>query len=43
MALAFLEHLVGPKVAREVRGQVEIPERDEGDDPFAAFHGLVAA
>jgi len=41
MALAFLEHLVGAKAARQVRGTVEIPERGEGDDPFAEFFGLV--
>jgi len=42
MALAFVEHLAGPSVSRQLRGQVEIEERGEGDDPFAAFHGLVA-
>jgi hypothetical protein len=42
MALCFLEHLAGPKVAEAVRGITEVrtvsgPE----DDPFATFHGLV--
>ena len=41
MALAFLEHLAGADVAREVRGQMEIPERGAGDDPFAKWFGLV--
>ncbi|KAJ7367564.1 class I glutamine amidotransferase-like protein [Mycena albidolilacea] len=41
MALAFVEHLVGPKAARAVRGVAEIPEVTAADDPFAAFHGLV--
>ncbi|KAJ7634900.1 class I glutamine amidotransferase-like protein, partial [Roridomyces roridus] len=42
MALAFVEHLLaGPKVARIIRGGVEIPEVTEKDDPFAVFHGLV--
>ncbi|KAJ7780461.1 hypothetical protein B0H14DRAFT_2960956 [Mycena olivaceomarginata] len=41
MALAFVEHLVGAKVARHIRGGFEIPERTEKDDLFAAFHGLV--
>ncbi|KAJ7756095.1 class I glutamine amidotransferase-like protein [Mycena maculata] len=41
MALAFVEHLVGAKVARHIRGVVEIPQVTENDDPFAAFHGLV--
>ncbi|KAJ7481806.1 class I glutamine amidotransferase-like protein [Mycena latifolia] len=41
MALAFVEHLVGAKVARIIRGVSEIPEVTEKDDPFATFHGLV--
>ncbi|KAJ7741741.1 class I glutamine amidotransferase-like protein [Mycena olivaceomarginata] len=41
MALAFVEHLAGAKVARHIRGGFEIPERAEKDDPFAIFHGLV--
>ncbi|KAJ7157666.1 class I glutamine amidotransferase-like protein [Mycena crocata] len=41
MALAFVEHLVGPKVTRHIRGGIEIPEVTENDDPFASFHGLV--
>ncbi|KAF8587522.1 class I glutamine amidotransferase-like protein [Ramaria rubella] len=42
MAIAFVEHLTGPKLARQVRGMVEINEcGGSEDDPFAAFHGLV--
>ncbi|KAJ7481819.1 class I glutamine amidotransferase-like protein [Mycena latifolia] len=41
MALAFVEHLAGAKVARFIRGVIEIPEVTEKDDPFATFHGLV--
>ncbi|KAJ7161179.1 class I glutamine amidotransferase-like protein [Mycena filopes] len=41
MALAFVEHLTNAKVARNLRGEFEIAEVTEGDDPFAAFHGLV--
>ncbi|KAJ7454248.1 class I glutamine amidotransferase-like protein [Mycena latifolia] len=41
MALAFVEHLEGAKVARFIRGTMEIPEVTKKDDPFAAFHGLV--
>ncbi|KAJ6597561.1 class I glutamine amidotransferase-like protein [Mycena vulgaris] len=41
MALAFVEHLTGAKVARQIRGEFEIPEVTEKDDVFAAFHGLV--
>jgi len=41
MALAFVSHLAGPQVARVIRGQVEVAEKTQEDDPFAAFHGLV--
>ncbi|KAF7328827.1 DJ-1 protein-PfpI domain-containing protein [Mycena venus] len=41
MALAFIEHLVGPKAARHIRGLVEVREITDQDDPFAEFHGLV--
>ncbi|KAJ7099124.1 class I glutamine amidotransferase-like protein [Mycena epipterygia] len=41
MALAFVGHLTSPKVARHIRGEYEIKEVKERDDPFAAFHGLV--
>ncbi len=41
MALAFVEHLTSVKVARQIRGEYEIPEVTEKDDPFAVFHGLV--
>ncbi|KAJ7121065.1 class I glutamine amidotransferase-like protein, partial [Mycena epipterygia] len=40
-ALAFVEPLAGTKVARYIRGGIEIPEVTEKDDPFAKFHGLV--
>ncbi|KAJ7481835.1 class I glutamine amidotransferase-like protein [Mycena latifolia] len=41
MALAFLEHLAGAKLARQVRNIVEIPEVSSEDDRFASVHGLV--
>jgi hypothetical protein len=41
MALAFVSHLAGPHVAHVIRGQVEIAEVTDEEDPFAAFHGLV--
>lgn len=41
MAIAFLEHIVGPRLARIIRGQMEVTEIQEEDDPFAAFHNLV--
>jgi hypothetical protein len=40
MALAFIEHLAGPKFARYIRGGIEISEVTQNDDPFADFHGL---
>jgi hypothetical protein len=41
MALAFVEHLTNAKVARFIRGGIEIPEVTDQDDPFATFHRLV--
>ncbi|KAJ6500806.1 class I glutamine amidotransferase-like protein [Mycena sanguinolenta] len=41
MALAFVDHLAGPRVARFIRGAVELREVTQEDDPFAEFHGLV--
>ncbi|KAF7328839.1 DJ-1 protein-PfpI domain-containing protein [Mycena venus] len=41
MALAFIEHLVGPKAARHIRGGAEVAEVTDKDDPFAEIHGLV--
>lgn len=41
MALAFLEHLAGAKLARQIRSIVEIPEMASDDDQFAHWHGLV--
>lgn len=41
MAMAFVEHLVGARVARLIRGITELTELTQEDDPFASFHGLV--
>jgi transcriptional regulator GlxA family with amidase domain len=41
MVLAFLEHLAGTKLARQVRGIVDVPEVSSEDDQFASWHGLV--
>lgn len=41
MALAFVEHLVGPKLATIVRGLIEVVQRAEHDDPFAEVFQLV--
>ncbi|KAJ7050450.1 class I glutamine amidotransferase-like protein [Mycena amicta] len=40
MALAFVEHITNARVARAIRGSIEIAEVTQEDDPFAAFHGL---
>ncbi|KZP26244.1 hypothetical protein FIBSPDRAFT_887599 [Athelia psychrophila] len=40
MALAFLEHLTSPEISRAIRGMVEVMEHTQGEDPFAAIHGL---
>ena len=42
MALAFVEHLAGAGIARQIRGGIEIPDNGGSEeDPFAEFHGLV--
>lgn len=41
MAHAFLVHLIGEESTRTIRGRTEVSIREEGDDEFAAFHGLV--
>ncbi|KZP14558.1 class I glutamine amidotransferase-like protein [Athelia psychrophila] len=41
MAIAFVEHLAGPVIARRIRVGVEMSENTQEDDPFAAIHGLV--
>ncbi|KAF7318920.1 DJ-1 protein-PfpI domain-containing protein [Mycena chlorophos] len=41
MALAFVEHITNARVAKSIRGGIEIPEAGQDDDPFAAIHGLV--
>lgn len=41
MTNAFLTHLVGEEIAKQIRGIVELSEREQDDDEFAAFHGLV--
>ncbi|KAF7974302.1 hypothetical protein HWV62_12454 [Athelia sp. TMB] len=41
MALAFVDHLVGPQIARSIRGLHEVSEHTQEEDPFAAIHGLV--
>ena len=40
MALAFIAHLAGDEIAKFIRGANEVTEHGEGDDPFAAIHGL---
>ena len=41
MGYAFLEHLVGNKVATVIRGIVELPLRQQDEDEFAEFYKLV--
>ncbi|KAJ7913414.1 class I glutamine amidotransferase-like protein [Mycena leptocephala] len=41
MALAFIEHLAGPKVTRPIRAGAEVREITDEDEPFAELHGLV--
>ncbi|KAF8172524.1 class I glutamine amidotransferase-like protein [Mycena galopus ATCC 62051] len=41
MALAFVEHLAGAKIARHIRGAFEIPEVTLENDPFASFYELI--
>nr|GAT46874.1 predicted protein [Mycena chlorophos] len=41
MALAFVEHITNARVAKSIRGGIEIPKAGQDDDPFAAIHGLV--
>ncbi|KAL4254999.1 Class I glutamine amidotransferase-like protein [Abortiporus biennis] len=41
MVYAFLEHLNGEKIATTLRGFVELSGKQEGDDEFAEFYGLI--
>ncbi|KAF8529870.1 class I glutamine amidotransferase-like protein [Gautieria morchelliformis] len=40
MTNAFLTHLVGGEVTKTIRGIIELSEREQYDDEFAAVHGL---
>jgi hypothetical protein len=40
MAYAFLIHLVGKEYAEFTRAIIGFSAQDEGDDEFAALHGL---
>lgn len=41
MANAFLVHLIGKSSADKIRGVIEAATKEEGDDEFAGFWGLV--
>ncbi|KAF7315675.1 DJ-1 protein-PfpI domain-containing protein [Mycena indigotica] len=41
MAGGFVDHLVGKELGLACRSFLEMSVRDEGDDEFAAYHGLV--
>ena len=40
-AVAFLRELAGDEVAQKAANVIEMSARAQGDDPFAAIHGLV--
>ncbi|KAL4254233.1 Class I glutamine amidotransferase-like protein [Abortiporus biennis] len=41
MANAFLEFLVGSEITQKIRGIAEFSAKEEGEDEFAEFYGLV--
>jgi len=41
MGHAFLVRLVGEEITRKITGATEVSFHGEGDDEYAAFHGLV--
>lgn len=41
MAHAFVEHLVGAKIARFIQGRLELHVGKENEDEYAEFYGLV--
>lgn len=40
MAIAFIEHLAGSKIASIIRGQVEVIKHSQDEDPFAEVFNL---
>ena len=41
MTVAWLKHIVGEEYTREIQALVEVSSKEEGDDEWAAYHGLV--
>lgn len=41
MANAFLIHLLGEETAEFIRGVIELSARNQDDDEFAAYYGLI--
>jgi len=41
MTVAWLKYLVGDQLTLEIQGIVEVSSKEEGDDPWASFYGLV--
>ncbi|KAF5339256.1 hypothetical protein D9758_013324 [Tetrapyrgos nigripes] len=41
LGAAFLKHLIGKEMATMFLGTVELSHKEEGDDEFAAYYGLV--
>jgi len=41
MTVAWLKHLVGDQLTLEIQGIVEVSSKEEGDDEWASFYGLV--
>jgi len=41
MTVAWLKHIIGEDHAREIQALVEVSSKEEGDDEWAAYHGLV--
>jgi len=41
MTVAWFKHLIGDELTLEIQGIVEVSSKEEGDDEWAGFHGLV--
>ena len=43
MAVAWLKHMIGDKLTLDIQAIVEVSNKEEGDDEWAVYHGLVPA
>ena len=41
MTVAWLKQVIGEEQTREIQALVEVSSKEEGDDEWAAYHGLV--